>query len=346
MIFFPPPPPPPSPSHLQLRLTNFPEKKEETPTELFEAVKQLLASLPRVVEPVAASRIGEHVNREYAARAVHITFASTTDRESVLRYKAALSKKPDTRRFSINEVLTREEQAHKQALWGMFVHAKNQQRHAVFRGCNLYIDGNLVGLHAQQFSTIAGHDDVPTSGPVSGLTSFPLPSYPSLYNNPIAEPPAPTPPHMQPLAPTHLPFQSVSRPAWTQPIHPQPGPQPQPQPMPYHAADTPQLPQPQPVPSQQYLHHNPQISPAMAPPMNQAQSAQQYLPITPSQPLFRPQMPQMQAQPQPHPQIQFHAQPHPQLQFQPQPQSQRSYPRHSHAPPHPPPHQYSAARLP
>ena len=154
----------PPPHRLQLRVTHLPEKRGEDSAELLQAVTDLLATLPRVVEPVAASRCGVSSNREGAARPVHVTLATITDIEDVLRCKAALSKDPETSKISINEVLTREEQAHKQALWGLYVAAKQQRRRATFRRCDLYIDRNLV---------------MPPSGPVSGLASSPLAPFPN-----------------------------------------------------------------------------------------------------------------------------------------------------------------------
>ena len=154
----------PPPHRLQLRVTHLPEKRGEDSAELLQAVTDLLATLPRVVEPVAASRCGVSSNRQGAARPVLVTLATIADIEDVLRCKAALSKDPETSKISINEVLTREEQAHKQALWGLYVAAKQQRRRATFRRCDLYIDGNLV---------------MPPSGPVSGLASSPLAPFPN-----------------------------------------------------------------------------------------------------------------------------------------------------------------------
>lgn len=175
-------PPPPT---LQLRLTNLTEKKDDGSAELLQQVTELLGSLPRVVKPVAASRQGDSTNRERAPRPMHITFASSADRETVLRCKAALSRNPETKVFSINEVLTREEQAHKQALWGLCLDARKRGHHPVFWGCHLYVDGGLVAPPSHDIFPSADHATIIQPGPVSGLA--PSPQLPANFPpNPIA----------------------------------------------------------------------------------------------------------------------------------------------------------------
>ena len=211
--------------------------------ELLQAVTDLLATLPRVVEPVAASRCGVSSNREGAARPVHVTLATIADIEDVLRCKAALSKDPETSKISINEVLTREEQAHKQALWGLYVAAKQQRRHATFRRCDLYLDGNLV---------------MPPSGPVSGLASSPLAPFP---NPPL---------QMQPMQIARGPTCSTPQQPWQQQQqqpqhHSQPAQSWYSNTFQYPTAQISQILQSHPVPAQPYPAYNLQQVPAPAP---------------------------------------------------------------------------------
>lgn len=273
----------PPPHRLQLRVTHLPEKRGEDSAELLQAVTDLLATLPRVVEPVAASRCGVSSNREGAARPVHVTLATIADIEDVLRCKAALSKDPETSKISINEVLTREEQAHKQALWGLYVAAKQQRRRATFRRCDLYIDGNLV---------------MPPSGPVSGLASSPLAPFP---NPPL---------QMQPMQIARGPTCSTPQQPWQQQQqqpqhHSQPAQSWYSNTFQYPTAQISQILQSHPVPAQPYPANNLQQVPAPAPapptPQLQPQQAQPYPPIVLQQPPFNSHMPQPQNQSYPHP---------------------------------------------
>ena len=267
-------PPPPT---LQLRLTNLTEKKEEGSAELLQQVAELLGSLPRVVKPVAASRQGDSTNRERAPRPVHITFASSADRETVLRCKAALSRNPETKMFSINEVLTREEQAHKQVA---------PPSHDIFPS--------------------ADHATIVQPGPVSGLAPSPqLPAnfapLPHCFTASIAESFSPAPaPVLAPMHATPVLYQNLQTPA--APQHHQPAPAPvhpfvhqhQPPPSP-HPQCHPATPSHWDAPQRHFPHppQMPQVRPLqMQPQYSHLQQQTPYQPHTLPQPPPHPQPPQ------------------------------------------------------
>ena len=98
----------------KLRMTGLQEDEEESQHDLLQKVQSVLDSLPRKFSAVSAQRQGHPGGKR--ARAVVITFANAQGRSDILRTKAALSRHDNTRSYSINELLTSEEQQHKNAM--------------------------------------------------------------------------------------------------------------------------------------------------------------------------------------------------------------------------------------
>ncbi|KAK9815989.1 hypothetical protein WJX74_007453 [Apatococcus lobatus] len=145
-----------------LRLTGLSEEEDETDAELLHKVQSVLDHLPRSVCAEAAKRQGRYGGRK--ARAVIITFASVQDRLGTLRAKAALNKQESTKGYSIHEILSPEEQMQKNAMWQTFLQARKDRRRASFRGCNLYVDGQLVLGPLQTETPVWDFQQVPMPG--------------------------------------------------------------------------------------------------------------------------------------------------------------------------------------
>ena len=167
-----------------LRMTGLADHENETEEELLFTVQTILNKLPRSIQAEAARRQGRYGNK---ACAVIITFASVQDRLDTLRAKAALNRDESTKGYSIHEILSPEEQAQKNAMWQTFLQARRERRRASFRGCNLYIDGQLVPGPLQ---TDPAWDLQQMSMPgfVSNQALAPMPAAsPSVFTNPLAQ---------------------------------------------------------------------------------------------------------------------------------------------------------------
>lgn len=191
-----------------LRLTGLQESVAETAEELLERVSKLLEVLPKPVSPISASRQGRSVRN----RPVIITFATMQDRATVLRTKSVFSKHETTKPLSINAELTVAEQKHKNALWPAFQQAKRENRRAFFKGCHLWVDGQLVPGPLQvgpswdlQHPLMPGHVSDQAFPPMSAATFSP-----SFFSNPLAY--ASQPSAQLPHQPTGL----QAAPAWPQ----------------------------------------------------------------------------------------------------------------------------------
>ncbi len=199
----------------QLRLTGLQEDEDETQDDLLQKIHSVLHRLPKNLSAISAQRQGRPGGKK--ARAVVITFATAQERLDVLRTKASLGKNDETRAFSINELLSPEEQQHKNSLWPIFQQARHDGRRASFRGCDLFVDGQRIacplqaGVPWDQHSSQPGpqaaahplSQPISLPGPPTGPQSYPstsqafqpmpvastVPLYtpPSLYTNPLAQ---------------------------------------------------------------------------------------------------------------------------------------------------------------
>ena len=171
-----------------LRLTGMPEEEGETSERLEQRVHMALERLPVSTDGLSAKRMGRPGGTK--ARPVVITFATAEARSAVLRSKSILNRHDDTKSYSINVQLTHQEQQHKNALWQIFVQARQAGRRASFQGCNLFVDGQLVPgplqaqLHCDQ-------QPMHMPGPVSDQASLPMAAYPAdtpsrFFSNPLA----------------------------------------------------------------------------------------------------------------------------------------------------------------
>ena len=95
-----------------------------------------------------------------------------------------------------NKLLTPEEQQHKNAMWPLYMEAKAGGRRASFRGCNLFVDSQLVLGPLQARSQWDFHDALMHALPEDQafhpmpVSSNMLPPYhsPNLFTNPLAQP--------------------------------------------------------------------------------------------------------------------------------------------------------------
>ena len=189
---------------LTLRLTGLKEEAGEDKQVLLEKVDEVLNTLPCNVSVSDAHRQGMSGSR---SRAVILTFGSEDQRGAVLRCKARLSRKEETRGIGINEVLTPQQQHHVHALWDICHQARRAGRRATIRGCSLIIDGKLwtgpeQSLHCtaqSQLHQVGPVPDMPLPmhcHPSQQQTSCIRDSYAAMTApiNPIQQPQ----PHLQP----------------------------------------------------------------------------------------------------------------------------------------------------
>ena len=192
-----------------------PEEGEETTERLEQRVHMALERLDVSTDGLSAKRMGRPGGAR--ARPVLITFATAEARSAVLRSKSILNRHEETKAYSINVQLTPPEQHHKNALWQIFLQARKERRRAFFRGCNLFVDNQLVPgplqaqLHCDQ-------QPMHMPGPVSDQAPLPMSAYqtetPSrFFSNPLATNAFPHASQQQ---------QQQYEPAWTnQPMQPQ-----------------------------------------------------------------------------------------------------------------------------
>ena len=138
-----------------------------------------LASCTSKVTATDARRQGRPGARK--GRAVIMSFELLDERTAVLRTKSQLSKTSDLRSVSIDVVLSAEQQQRKNALWPVYLQAKQNGQRTFWRGCQLYIDGQHfqdVGPPlAMNFEHMNG-PDMSGSFPELSPSSFPAPNFP------------------------------------------------------------------------------------------------------------------------------------------------------------------------
>ena len=173
-----------------LRCTGVEEESEETEEALLENVNENLGRLSTQVEAVGARRQGRPGARK--GRAIIITFALPCDRSAVLRSKSELSKAADLRSISIDVVLNAEELQQKNALWPMYMQARQNGQRTFWKGCQLFINGQPVQSFCQPtgFEYMNGPNQ-PSSFADGSLSSFSNPHFPSHPSYPTSA----APPH-------------------------------------------------------------------------------------------------------------------------------------------------------
>ncbi len=128
---------------------------------------------------VGAERQGRPGGRK--SRAVIIAFGNLRDRSAVLRTKSELSKTAELRCISIDVVLNADEQQQKNALWPMYIQAKQNRQRVTWRGCQLFIDGRdysgTCAPNASMSYEIRGGSNLPDFVGSSSQPSFPTPSH-------------------------------------------------------------------------------------------------------------------------------------------------------------------------
>ena len=188
-------------SSCSLRGTGLEELSAEAEEDLLSRVNEVLGRLSSQVEATGAKRQGRPGGRK--GRAILITFAMPSDRSAVLRTKSELSKIADLRSISIDVVLNAEQQQQKNAMWPMYMQARQNGQRAFWRGCQLFINGQPYQEFCQPMDPMSfDHMNGPNwAQDFPGLSSSSchapsLPYLPSAMRfQPSAFPTSATPPH-------------------------------------------------------------------------------------------------------------------------------------------------------
>ena len=166
-------------SSYSLRCTGLKEETQETEADLLQKVNDMLGQLSSKVEATGARRQGRSGARK--GRAVIMSFDLLDDRTAVLRTKSQLSKIADLRSVSIDVVLSAEQQQQKNALWPVYLQAKQNGQRTFWRGCHLFINGqhfqDLGPPLAMNFEHMNG-TDMTGSFPELSPSSCPAPTFP------------------------------------------------------------------------------------------------------------------------------------------------------------------------
>ncbi len=199
-----------------LRCTGLKEEGDETDEELLDKVNSKLGQLSSQAVAVGAERQGRPGGRK--SRAVIIAFGNLKDRSAVLRTKSELSKTTELRCISIDVVLNADEQRQKNALWPMYIQAKQNRQRVTWRGCQLFIDGRdysgTCAPNAAMSYDIRGGSNLPDFVGSSSQPSFPTPSHYQPSSCPTSMPfPHPHAQH-QPHLPSHATYAQAPNPSY------------------------------------------------------------------------------------------------------------------------------------
>ena len=199
-----------------LRCTGLKEEAHETEEELLDKVNSNLGQLSSQVMAVGAERQGRPVGRK--SRAVIIAFSNLRDRSAVLRTKAELSKTADLRCISIDVVLNADEQQQKNALWPVYMQAKQNRQRVTWRGCQLFIDGReysgTCAPNASMSYEIRGGSNLPDFVGSSSQPSFPTPSHYQPLSCPTSMPFPQPHAQLQPHLPSHATYAQAPNPLY------------------------------------------------------------------------------------------------------------------------------------
>ena len=129
---------------LTLRLTGLTHEAGEDRQGLLDKVNGVLKTMPcQVSVPDATHATRQGMPGSRPACAVILTFGSENERASVLRCKARLSRKEDTRTPGTKEGCDSQQPHHVRLMWKVCHQARRPRRMATIWGCSLTIDGKI-----------------------------------------------------------------------------------------------------------------------------------------------------------------------------------------------------------